>query len=166
MKTISVFMGVRRLLALILGHLAVSCWFFPSLALKLHELRGVQFKDRRSVFLGRGVLIDNRYPELIEIGADVWLTAGCVILSHSLMSDTQRDRAGMREQVRAVTIGAGVFIGVRSIICPGTQIGEGCYIAAGSVVRGRLRPYSLYAGNPASLIRPLTASGGDPAKVA
>ncbi|PVX21207.1 acyltransferase [Vibrio cholerae] len=53
---------------------------------------------------------------------------------------------------KKVTIGKAVWIGDSVIILPGSSIGDGCIISAGSVVRGNLEPYSIYSGNPAMLI--------------
>lgn len=47
----------------------------------------------------------------------------------------------------------GVWIGVRAIIMPGVQIGEGAVIAANSVVTKDVAPYSIVGGNPAVFIK-------------
>ncbi|HYO67082.1 MAG TPA: DapH/DapD/GlmU-related protein [Archangium sp.] len=57
-----------------------------------------------------------------------------------------------------VTIGAKVWIGGGSIICPGVTIGEGSTIGAGSVVVKDIPPYVFAAGNPCRVIRPLRHS--------
>ena len=142
-------MSGRKLYVSILGNLATSLWFFPWLAKILHSIRGVKFKNIRSIFLGRGVIIDNRFPELISVGSDVWLTANVIILSHSFTSKHQRNLFGLEEKIGPVIIEDGVFIGVGSIICPGVTLGENSYIAAGSVVTKNVRPNCLYGGNPA-----------------
>tara|TARA_B110000977_G_C10912429_1_gene429840 strand:+ start:126 stop:587 length:462 start_codon:yes stop_codon:yes gene_type:complete len=148
-------MSARKLYVLFLGNLATSFWFIPWVSKILHSIRGVQFKDSKSVFLGRGVIIDNRYPELISIGRDVWITARVTILTHSFTSNLQRNLFGYEEKVASVTIKDGVFIGVGSIICPGVIISENSYIAAGSVVTKNVAPNSLYGGNPAVYIKKL-----------
>ena len=51
-----------------------------------------------------------------------------------------------------VVIGNDVWIGHGSLILSGTRVGDGAVIAAGSVVRGRVRPYSIVAGNPAEFL--------------
>lgn len=51
--------------------------------------------------------------------------------------------------IKGVKIGKAVWIGDSVIILPGTTIPDGCIIAAGSVLRGELEAYSIYAGNPA-----------------
>lgn len=45
-----------------------------------------------------------------------------------------------------------MFIGMRSIILQGTNIGDNVIIGAGSVVSGRVESNSVYAGNPAKKI--------------
>lgn len=51
-------------------------------------------------------------------------------------------------------IGDGVWIGMRAMIMPGVNIGEGAVIAAGSIVTKDVPPYVVVGGNPARLIRP------------
>jgi len=50
-----------------------------------------------------------------------------------------------------VTIGNDVWIGINSIIMSGVTLGDGMIVGAGSVVRRSFPPYSIVAGNPASL---------------
>lgn len=60
---------------------------------------------------------------------------------------------------RAVNIHDDVLICCNVIILPGTSIGEGAVIGAGSVVTKDVPPWTLVAGNPARVIRPLNPSG-------
>jgi acetyltransferase-like isoleucine patch superfamily enzyme len=53
---------------------------------------------------------------------------------------------------REVVIGDDVFIGTRSIVSKGANIGNGVVIAAGSVVTGEIPPYAIAAGVPARII--------------
>ncbi|MGN8035980.1 acyltransferase [Chitinophaga sp. 22321] len=57
-----------------------------------------------------------------------------------------------RVEVKPVTISENVWIGGNVIIVPGTNIGEGCIVGAGSVVTGSIAPFSIVAGNPAKVI--------------
>jgi len=54
---------------------------------------------------------------------------------------------------RKVTIGENVWIGANVIIVPGAEIGEGCIVAAGTVVSGNIPPLSIIAGNPCKVIK-------------
>ena len=52
-----------------------------------------------------------------------------------------------------VVIGDFVWIGAQVILLPGTTIGEGAIIQAGSVVHGEVPPYAIAGGNPAKVFR-------------
>jgi acetyltransferase-like isoleucine patch superfamily enzyme len=52
-----------------------------------------------------------------------------------------------------ITIQKNVWIGANSIILPGVKIGKNSVIAAGSVVNKNVSENSVYAGNPAKLIK-------------
>ena len=53
--------------------------------------------------------------------------------------------------VKDVTIGDCVWIGAHVILLPGTTIGEGAIIQAGSVVHGDIPPMAIAGGNPAKV---------------
>lgn len=50
-------------------------------------------------------------------------------------------------------IGDGVWIGMRAMIMPGVTIGEGAIIASGAIVTKDVAPYTIVAGNPATVLR-------------
>lgn len=52
---------------------------------------------------------------------------------------------------KPVTIGDCVWIGAYVILLPGTTIGEGAIIQAGSVVHGEIPPMAIAGGNPAKV---------------
>lgn len=140
----------------VIGQLATAIWFLPGFCKWIHALRGVKFSDRRSVFITRDVSIDNKYPELISIGSDVWLTVGVKILSHAEASNFQKKTFGLREKVGAVVIEDGVFIGVNSVVLPGVTLGKGCYIGAGSIVTKSIPAGARAAGNPCVVIKQMS----------
>ena len=51
------------------------------------------------------------------------------------------------------TIGDGAWIGMRAIIMPGLTIGEGAVVASGAIVTKDIAPYTIVAGNPATVVR-------------
>jgi acetyltransferase-like isoleucine patch superfamily enzyme len=59
-----------------------------------------------------------------------------------------------------VSIGNNVWIGAKSIILPGSVIGDHCVIAAASVVTGEIPAKSLAAGTPARVIETLNIPDG------
>jgi acetyltransferase-like isoleucine patch superfamily enzyme len=50
-------------------------------------------------------------------------------------------------------IGSNCFLGGRSLILPGVEIGDGSIVGAGSVVTKTVPPGSLVGGNPARILR-------------
>ena len=52
---------------------------------------------------------------------------------------------------KEVVIGDFVWIGAEVILLPGTKIGEGAIIQAGSVVHGEIPPMAIAGGNPAKV---------------
>lgn len=55
--------------------------------------------------------------------------------------------------VKKVIISDDVWIGSRSIILPGVEIGKGAVIAAGAIVTKNVEPYAIVGGNPARVIK-------------
>lgn len=60
-----------------------------------------------------------------------------------------------RSQTAPVSIGRNVWIGGRSVILPGVEIGDGTTVGAGSVVTKSLPANVLAVGNPCRVIRKL-----------
>ena len=77
-----------------------------------------------------------------------------VILTHThKIADITIPMGLQGSEVKPVTIGNDVWIGMRSIIMPGVTIGEGAVIGAGSVVTKNIPPYSIAVGTPAKVIK-------------
>lgn len=53
------------------------------------------------------------------------------------------------EPPQPIKVGAGAWIGIRAVILPGVEIGEGAIIGAGSVVTHSIPPMAIAMGNPA-----------------
>jgi len=90
----------------------------------------------------------------VVIGNDVMFGPGVSIFSEdhgfadpdTLMLDQPVTRKG-------VVIGNNVWIGTRAIILDGVTIGDGSIVAAGSIVKTSVPPYSIVAGVPGKIIR-------------
>lgn len=94
----------------------------------------------------------------IKIGKGVQIASHSCVYTHSsqnairIMGDKYIDiPAEYREGyiIKNVEIGDFTFIGTSSIILPGTSIGKGCLIGAGSIVNGYFPDFSVIVGNPA-----------------
>jgi|SRR5665647_192871 len=49
----------------------------------------------------------------------------------------------------AIFLGKHAVVGTNSVILPGAYLAEGCAVGAMSLVRGRMEPFTVYAGVPA-----------------
>lgn len=87
----------------------------------------------------------------ISIGSNVAIAANCTFapVNHEYRSrDKPIREQGFLPSKGGITIGNDVWIGANCVFLDGAIISDGCVIAAGSVVRGTLEAYTLYAGNP------------------
>ena len=91
---------------------------------------------------------------MVTIGKDVAIGSGVRIIAFTHDHSDSCRRAG-KISPADVTIEDGCWIGSSVVILPGAQIGHGCVVAAGAVVRGKLKHDCLYAGVPARMVKQL-----------
>jgi len=134
---------------------------FPAhLTTFLHRLRGV--KVGKGSKINRTVQIDDSNPNLVEIGENVWVTAGVIILCHQRdLTYYEISKPVMNCPIKSekVIIKDGAHIGVGAIIMPGVTIGEGAVIGAGAVVTKDIPPYCLAVGVPARILKDYSKNG-------
>lgn len=92
--------------------------------------------------------------DFVRIGANTVILTG----THDIEPDIIRRDTKKATIALPVRIGRGSWICANVTVLPGVEIGEGCVVAAGSVVTKSLAPNGLYAGIPAVLIRNLPIS--------
>lgn len=87
----------------------------------------------------------------IRIGDRVAIAANCTLApaNHEYKDKDKPIRAqGFKPSKGGIIIENDVWIGANSVLLDGVILGEGCVIAAGSLVRGEIPPFSIYGGNP------------------
>ncbi|MFC3694291.1 acyltransferase [Chenggangzhangella methanolivorans] len=87
----------------------------------------------------------------IVIGSYCAIAANCTFAptNHEFKSRDARIRdQGFRPSKGGIRIGDDVWIGANCVILDGADIGDGCVVGAGSIVRGVLEPYGVYVGIP------------------
>lgn len=133
----------------------IAQFTFPAqITTTIHRMRGVHIGKGSKIT--RTVIIEDARPDLITIGKNVWITAGCQILCHQ--RDLSYYKIGQPVmdcplKYAPVVIQDGAHIGIGSIIMPGVTIGEGAVIGAGSVVTKDIPPYCVAVGVPAKVIK-------------
>lgn len=111
--------------------------------------------------IGNGVGISNTsitcYSS-INIEDMVAIGAGCMIADsdfHSLDVEERHMSCDPGVKSAPITIQYGAFIGARSIILKGVNIGRESVVAAGSVITKSIPDKEVWGGNPARFIRKL-----------
>ena len=123
----------------------------PPYTRRLHEIRGVQFTDPPSVFIGTNVAIDRTYPELVKIGSNVTISSGASIMAHSSPPMSIQNTYKSAEQ-KEIDIGDNVYIGANAVVLPGVTVGDWSIIGAGAIVTKDVPEYKIVVGNPAEVI--------------
>jgi hypothetical protein len=106
--------------------------------------------------IGDGVFIN--YGSLISARLHVRIGSNVMIGNYSIVADTEvpgigDPRDGPAIEPRAVEIGDGAWLAARVTVLPGTRIGAGAVIAAGSVVAGNIPDGAVAGGIPARILR-------------
>ena len=126
---------------------------------------GKHARFSHQVSIGDNSGIGNRafLQGMVIIGRNVMMAEDVKIFT--VNHKTSRIDVPMCEQgvqkERAVIIGDDVWIGSNVIILPGSKIGNGVILGAGSVVRGDIPDYAVVVGNPARVIRYRTGAAED-----
>ena len=94
--------------------------------------------------------------ELVTIGDDCFISHGVMFVND--LFAIGRPARGQQELWKLTRIGNRVSIGTNATILP-VSISDDVVIGAGAVVTKNIGRAGIYAGNPARLIRPLTAPG-------
>ncbi len=106
------------------------------------------------VRIGNGVRMHSQVfvPEFTVIEDDAWLGPHVVITNAKYPLSP-----GVKETLAGPLVKRGAKIGANSTILPGIVIGVNSLIGAGSVVTKDVPDNAVYAGNPARLIKMITA---------
>lgn len=137
---------------------------------KLYKMAGLKIENNvrinpqvffstSNIELGQGTFI-NRFCQVhdglmggrLHIGKNVFVSFNVVfcLVTHEI--GTSNQRAGKRIS-GDIHIGDGSWIGANVTILPNVKIGNGCVIAAGSLVNSNCKDNCIYAGVPAKLVR-------------
>lgn len=150
----------------------VNAWFFrsgllPFYGIKTTLLRWFGAKVGVGVCIKPHVSI--KYPWKLEIGDHVWIgeevwidnLADIQIGNHVCISQGAYLLTGNHDfkkpafdlVIGSIVLEDGVWIGAKSVVCPGITAGNHAILTVGSVANRNLEPFGIYRGNPAEKIR-------------
>lgn len=152
-----------RMLWYFINVLIFKSYFFPFYSLKSLLLKLFGAKIGRRLIIKPGVNI--KYPWFLEVGDNVWIGEGVwidnlakieignnVCLSQGsliLTGNHNYSRKSFDLIVEQVLLEDGVWIGAKSIVCPGVVCSLNSVLTAGSVASKNLEPFTVYTGVPA-----------------
>jgi len=117
-----------------------------------------RFQTTGSVCIGSGTWIGHQVliaggDSPIIIGKDVDIAPRVLIISGSHHPSPGSSKAAGRGVSERIEICDGSWIGAGATVLGGSYVGSSCIVAAGALVRGKLRSGEVYGGVPAIPIR-------------
>lgn len=111
---------------------------------------------RAGLQIGSGTRIIGRSdfggePYLVSIGNDVTISAGVTFITHDGGTWVFRRERKYKDIIKygRITIHNNCFIGLKTILMPGVEVGPNSVIAAGSIVTSDIPANTVYGGVPA-----------------
>ena len=160
-----------------------TCWYvlhaifihsaFPFSSFKVFLLRLFGASIGTSVTIKPNVTI--KYPWHLTIGNHVWIGEqvwidnlsrvtiknNCCVSQGAMLLCGNHDysKTSFDLIVKDITLEEGVWIGAKSIVCPGVSIGSHSVLTVNSVATSNLEPWGIYQGNPALKIKERVIKG-------
>ena len=141
--------------------------FFTSYSIKSIVLKIFGAKIGKNVIIKPKVNI--KYPWKLQLGDYVWIGEGTwidnldtvIIGNHCCISQGALLICGNHDYtkttfdlvVKRIVLEDGVWIGAKSVVCPGVVARTHAILTAGSTISKDMQAYSIYRGNPAEKVK-------------
>ncbi|WP_230279616.1 DapH/DapD/GlmU-related protein [Croceicoccus sp. Ery15] len=124
--------------------------------LRAYRRWGMRMKEWPNYISARSDVDGGNYS-LIYVGEGVTISSYVRLLTHDWSPHTIGKAMGIFTEkplgkFGQISIGDFSFVGTGSVIMPGANIGKGCLIGAGTVVRGTIPDFSVVIGSPGQII--------------
>ena len=128
--------GIRRVFNKLLQFFSKSSLLSGYMRARLQKLRGVNFDDVSTVFLGEDVIIDGICPENVTIKDGCQIGAGTKIVTHFYDNKKLSEHKDyhFRFYQGKVLIEENVFIGFNCVIAKPVTIGKNSVLGANTVI--------------------------------
>ena len=116
-------------------------------------LKGAGMSIGTGVRIPASTFVDTSHCYLISIGDGCTLGEECLLLAHDAQMDEFIDAA----RLGRIVIHERTYLGHRTVVLPGVEIGPRTVVLPNSVVMKTLPPDTVCAGNPATVVSTLEA---------
>lgn len=106
-------------------------------------------------YIAPSVVFDANNYSLVSIGDSTTISSEVVFLTHDYSISKGLnliDQNISGRFLKPIRIGCNCFIGMRTILLPGTNLGNNVIVGAGAIVKGAFPDNVVIAGNPAKII--------------
>ena len=106
-------------------------------------------------FISSSAVFDANDYSLISIGDATTISMDVMFLTHdySISKGLKMLNPALNGRfLKPISVGSNCFIGMRTILMPGTVLGDNVIVGAGSIVKGKFPDNVVIAGNPAKII--------------
>ena len=158
---------IKRMLWYITNFFFFNSYYFPFSRVKVILLKLYGSSIGEKVIIKPNVNI--KYPWNITVGNNVWIGEGvwldslgeiiignnvCISQGAYLLTGSHNYKKNSFDLIIGnILIEDGVWIGAKSIVCPGITCNESAVLSVGSVATKNLESFTIYQGNPAKIIR-------------
>jgi len=159
--------GLKRFVWYYVNSIFFKSYYFPFSSFKVLLLRCF------GAVIGHGVnikpCVNIKYPWHLHIGnyswigEEVWIDSlvnvtigdNCCLSQGSMLLTGNHDYCSSSFDliVKEIVLEDGVWIGAKSMVCPGVKCGSHCVLTVSSVATKDLEPFGVYQGNPAVKIK-------------
>lgn len=112
---------------------------------------GDDFFSGKDLYISLSPFTDCRIGDAVMFGPEVMILSGNHLTNycegHMRYNDLHDSSA------KNIRIEDGAWVGARSILLSGSELGEGCIVGANSLVNSRVLPYSIFGGQPARFLK-------------
>lgn len=126
--------------------LFLDCWYYLD---PIGRLQRSGAKVGQEVFIGRHTYVELENASLLTIEDRVVLAAHTKIILHD---SSLNNITGAPIRYAPVVLRHQCYIGANTTILPGSEVGQSTIVGANSLVKGTLKPHSVYVGQPAKYL--------------
>ena len=108
---------------------------------------------KKNISIGFGAHIYAGRNSKIFVGDNTMIGPFVFVTTEGFSHSKKNPHKSHSGHAENVYIGSNVRIGAHAILLPGSKIGDGASVGAGSVVTSEVPPNTIFAGNPAKFIK-------------